>query len=342
MYLGLDLRGGVHFLMEVDLAGAVRQAEQRYAGDLRTLLREEKLRQRAITVRSNGGLIVRFNDAGHRDRAYDLVRRRMPELIVESTVNVGDPVLDIQARRVGEARDRALRGPAERPDAAQPGQRARRRRAGHPEAGREPDRRPVARCAGHRAGEGDPRRHRDAGVPHGPRRIRDGARDGTHAGDREALPRAQRRADPPPAQRHAHRRVHHGRGVGDRSAKRLAGGIHHPRRQGARLFSSRTRDKIGRPMAVVYIEHKSFTELVDGVRKRKKEIVEEVINVATIRDQLGKRFQITGLDTTEEARKPRPAAARGSARGPPSRSWRSAPWVRAWARRTSIRDSGPW
>ena len=96
MYLGLDLRGGVHFLMEVDLAGAVRQAEQRYAGDLRTLLREERLRQRAITVRANGGLIVRFNDAGHRDRAYDLVRQRMPELIVESTVNVGDPVLDIQ------------------------------------------------------------------------------------------------------------------------------------------------------------------------------------------------------------------------------------------------------
>ena len=35
MYLGLDLRGGVHFLMEVDMAGAIRQAEQRYASDLR-------------------------------------------------------------------------------------------------------------------------------------------------------------------------------------------------------------------------------------------------------------------------------------------------------------------
>ena len=52
----------------------------------------------------------------------------------------------------------------------------------------------------------------------------------------------------------------------------------------------------------MYIEHKSFTEFVDGVRERRKEIVEEVINVATIRDQLGKRFQITGLDSTEEAR----------------------------------------
>ena len=72
--------------------------------------------------------------------------------------------------------------------------------------------------------------------------------------------------------------------------------------KGARLFSSRTGDKIGRAMGVVYIEHKSFTEFVDGVRERRKEIVEEVINVATIRDQLGKRFQITGLDSTEEAR----------------------------------------
>ena len=55
MYLGLDLRGGVHFLMKMDLAGAVRQAEQRYAGDLRTLLREEKLRQHAITVARTAG-----------------------------------------------------------------------------------------------------------------------------------------------------------------------------------------------------------------------------------------------------------------------------------------------
>ena len=38
--------------------------------------------------------------------------------------------------------------------------------------------------------------------------------------------------------------------------------------KGARLFSNRTRDRIGQPMAVVYIEHKSFTELVDGVRQR--------------------------------------------------------------------------
>ena len=57
-------------------------------------------------------------------------------------------------------------------------------------------------------------------------------------------------------------------------------------------------------MAVVYIEHKSFTELVGGTAARAPEGDRGggVINVATIRDQLGKRFQITGLDSTEEAR----------------------------------------
>jgi preprotein translocase subunit SecD len=72
--------------------------------------------------------------------------------------------------------------------------------------------------------------------------------------------------------------------------------------KGASLFSKRTRDKIGRPMATVFIENKSETRLVDGLEVKKTITEETVINVATIRDQLGKRFQITGLDSTEEAR----------------------------------------
>jgi len=72
--------------------------------------------------------------------------------------------------------------------------------------------------------------------------------------------------------------------------------------KGASLFSTRTRDKIGRPMATVFIENKSETRLVDGQEVKRPITEETVINVATIRDQLGKRFQITGLDNTEEAR----------------------------------------
>ena len=60
--------------------------------------------------------------------------------------------------------------------------------------------------------------------------------------------------------------------------------------KGSRIFSKVTRERIGRPMAVVFIE------------QRKGKRFEEVINIATIRDQLSKRFQITGLSNTENAR----------------------------------------
>jgi preprotein translocase subunit SecD len=82
MYLGLDLRGGVHFLMEVDMAGATRQAEQRYAADLRQMLREEKIRYAGISRRDTGGVLLGFRDNDSRERGYDLIRRELPELTV--------------------------------------------------------------------------------------------------------------------------------------------------------------------------------------------------------------------------------------------------------------------
>ena len=302
MYLGLDLRGGVHFLMEVDLAGAVRQAEQRYAGDLRTLLREEKLRQRAITVRSNGGLIVRFNDAGHRDRAYDLVRRRMPELIVESTVNVGDPVLDIQ---LGESAKREIERFAVQQNVTTLRNRVNELGVAEPVIQRQGESRIVVQLPGVQ----DTARAKEilgATATLEFRMVHDESATALATGRTPGTAKLyhERNGAPILLRRNVMLTGEYitdaASGIDQQSGSpavfiTLDG-------KGARLFSSRTRDKIGRPMAVVYIEHKSFTELVDGVRKRKKEIVEEVINVATIRDQLGKRFQITGLDTTEEAR----------------------------------------
>jgi len=72
--------------------------------------------------------------------------------------------------------------------------------------------------------------------------------------------------------------------------------------KGARAFSNITRDNIGNPMAVVFIESKSETREIDGVMVKVRRQIPEVINVATIRDQLSKKFQITGLDSTTEAR----------------------------------------
>ncbi|MDH5358554.1 MAG: protein translocase subunit SecD, partial [Gammaproteobacteria bacterium] len=72
--------------------------------------------------------------------------------------------------------------------------------------------------------------------------------------------------------------------------------------KGARAFSNATRDNIGNPMAVVFIESKSETREIDGEMVKVRRQLPEIINVATIRDQLSKKFQITGLDSTTEAR----------------------------------------
>jgi len=71
--------------------------------------------------------------------------------------------------------------------------------------------------------------------------------------------------------------------------------------KGAKRFSNFTKDHIKDSMAVVYIETKNETRIVDGKKTRVKRRIEEVINVATIQERLSKRFQISGLDTPAEA-----------------------------------------
>ena len=68
MYLGLDLRGGVHFLLQVDMQAALVKRLEAYAGDLRTLLRDKELRHAGI-AREGSTLRIRFRDAATRDKA---------------------------------------------------------------------------------------------------------------------------------------------------------------------------------------------------------------------------------------------------------------------------------
>jgi preprotein translocase subunit SecD len=71
---------------------------------------------------------------------------------------------------------------------------------------------------------------------------------------------------------------------------------------GAKKMGKLTQENIGKPMAVVFIEYKSETKVVDGQKVQHKEKVEKVISVATIRDSFSKRFQTTGLESPQEAR----------------------------------------
>jgi preprotein translocase subunit SecD len=62
MYLGLDLRGGVHFLMEVDMEAAIEKSLERVAGEFRSFMRQEKLRYNAVQS-DQQKIRVRFSSA---------------------------------------------------------------------------------------------------------------------------------------------------------------------------------------------------------------------------------------------------------------------------------------
>lgn len=82
MKLGLDLRGGVHFLLEVDLPKAVTQKLENYASEIKGRLREEKLRYRKLDSQDDGSLAVKFMNAESRDKAIELLRSEYQEFVV--------------------------------------------------------------------------------------------------------------------------------------------------------------------------------------------------------------------------------------------------------------------
>ncbi len=81
MYLGLDLRGGIHFLMQVDMSEALLKRLESTGNDVRSLLREEKIRHRGIE-RKGDVLEMKFKTADIRDRALRVIRTGQPNLTV--------------------------------------------------------------------------------------------------------------------------------------------------------------------------------------------------------------------------------------------------------------------
>jgi len=71
--------------------------------------------------------------------------------------------------------------------------------------------------------------------------------------------------------------------------------------KGARKMLEFTKENVGKPMAVVFIENKTTSRIVDGKPVISNHQVEEIISVATIRDVFSKKFQTTGLDSPQEA-----------------------------------------
>jgi preprotein translocase subunit SecD len=303
MYLGLDLRGGVHFLMEVDMVEAVKQAEERYASDIKTRLREEKIRYRIVSRNSSGGLTVKFRDAENRARAERLLRNELSELNIDAVDAEDGPQLSLALSEttIDETRVFALEQ-----NVTTLRNRVNELGVAEPVIQRQGENRIVVQLPGVQDTakakeilgatatldfrmvdeENSVQDALNGRVPVVSRLYRE--RNGTpHLLLRSVMLSGESIIDA-------------ASGIEQQSGSpavfiTLDG-------RGARIFSERTKDKIGRSMATVFREVKSETVRTGDKETKRTRVDEFVINVAVIRDRLGKRFQITGLDSTSEAR----------------------------------------
>jgi preprotein translocase subunit SecD len=89
MYLGLDLRGGVHFLLQVDMKAALDKAADRYTTDIRSLMREKKV-QYAGVGREGTNVVVRFRDEAERNKARVEIEKAFPDLLMREIEQPGE------------------------------------------------------------------------------------------------------------------------------------------------------------------------------------------------------------------------------------------------------------
>ncbi len=304
MYLGLDLRGGVHFLMDVDMDAAIASSEQRYVSDWKRVVRSEKIRGTNIQYRDDK-IQARFRGAEDRDRMMQIFSNSAPELFFtprdEGEFFFVDAALSESAER--EERTAALQqniitlrnrinelGVAE-PVIQQQG---------------------LDRIVVQLPGVQDPAKARDilgATATLEYRLVYGSEPDWASAANGGPIPTDarlyKRRGSGAPVLLQREIIV-----TGDQIKGASAGidqqsggpavfvnldGV------GARNMLEVTQENVGNPMAVVYIEKKKFTNLVDGVEVEETRDIEEVISVATINDVLSHRFQTTGLTATEAA-----------------------------------------
>ena len=93
MYLGLDLRGGVHFLMQVDMRAVLDKAVDRYAGDIRVMLRDKKIFYSGTIARESDRVIAKFKEKSEFDKARAEITTQLPELQLRETEANGEFVL---------------------------------------------------------------------------------------------------------------------------------------------------------------------------------------------------------------------------------------------------------
>ncbi len=281
MYMGLDLRGGVHFLMEVDMDAVHVQTEERFVSELRTAFREAKIRYRSIIRDGTGGVRVSFLNDAMKARGLTLISADYADLsaadndvTTDTTLTISEALLEDTRRTALKQNLTTLRNRVNEFGVAEPViQQQGTSRIVVQLPGVE-DTAEAKKILGATATlefrmvdlDGDVEAAVDGRVPVNSKLFYE--RNGSPVlTEKRVMLTGEFIIDA-------------SSGIEQQSGSpavfiTLDG-------KGARLFSRATREQIGKPMAVVYIE------------QRKGRAIEEVINVATIRDELSKRFQNHG------------------------------------------------
>ena len=304
MYLGLDLRGGVHFLMEVDMEAAITKSLERIAGEFRTFMRQEKLRYNAVQS-DQQKIRVRFSNPEGRDAARLVLEEEFRDYLFADTSDDRSWFIEISynAAALEEERRAAIEQ-----NISTLKNRVNELGVAEPVIQRQGDDRVVVQLPGVQ----DTVRAKEilgATATLEFRLVHGSFTDWSAAQASGKAPigtrlYVQSNGDPVLLKRSVivtgDQIVGAASGIDQQSGSPDVTITMNAK--GADRMAEITRDNIGKPMAVVFIEDKFEFREVDGVRQRTRTTESQVINVATIRDQLSKRFHITGLDSTREAR----------------------------------------
>ena len=301
MYLGLDLRGGIYVLIDVDMEAALQQTLERYTDDIRTLMRENRLRYLRVS-REGHTVMVKFKDAAKRDEAEKLIYKEFRNLKIEP-VDEGDGFTVKAALAPAEIRD--VEKFALNQNITTLRNRVNALGVAEPSIQQQGERRIVVQLPGAQ----DPAKLKEMLGATATLEYR--LVDTEHSVEDAVNGRV------PPGSKLYHERngqpvllkkqvIVTGNQITDASS-----GLDQRTGQpavfvsldgvGAKRMRRMTNENVGKPMAVVFIENRTVTHRVDGKEVKRKEKVEEVISIANILEPFGRRFQTTGLDSTNEA-----------------------------------------
>ena len=298
--LGLDLRGGLHFLMEVDMDEALKKIVTQTVQDFRAELREEKLRLSGIRPVGND-VIITFRDAETRDKAMQLLRGKHADMTFEADEEDGQQIIKMVMK---ENKIKEIKTYAVEQNINIIRNRVNELGVAEPLVQRQGADRIIVELPGI---EDSARAKEILGATATLEfRLVDQAADvqsaasGVVSSNDEVL--TDKNGRPVVVTKHVIL-------TGDHIIDAKSGMDENGRPEvnisldskGGSTMSNFTRDHIGQPMATNFIEYKVVenTDNANGAVRFRK--VEQIINVATIQARLGNKFRITGLDSPTEA-----------------------------------------